>query len=107
MTLIVVYGLYQVIHRLLGDQVVVNLLAASCLGALKPLLECEGEHIIECGPTFRDLARPVIEVGRSPPCLAGLCLCRRGVGLTLRVRRGSIFRRCRNGSRFFRSGRRC
>ena len=107
MTLIVVYGLYQVIHRLLGDQVVVYLLVARSFGARDPLLEREGEHIIERGPTFHDLARPVIEVGLSPPCLAGLCLCRRGVGLTLRVRRGSIFRRCRNGSMIFRSGRRC
>ena len=107
MTLIVVYGLHHVIHRFLGDQRVVDLLAASSLGARKPLLAREGEHIIERDPAFHDLARPVIEVGLSPPCLAGLCLCRRGVGLTLRVRRGSIFRRCRNGSRIYRRERRC
>jgi hypothetical protein len=47
MTLVVVHGLHHVIHRLLGDQVVVNFLAASFLGARKPLLECEGEDIIE------------------------------------------------------------
>ena len=57
MTLIVVYGLFQVIHRLLGDQVVVYLLAARSFGARQPLLAREGEHIIERGPTFGDLAR--------------------------------------------------
>ena len=93
MTLIAADGLHHVIHRFLGDYVAVNLTAASSHGARKPLLKRKCEHFIERDPTFHDLARPVIEVGLSPPCVVGLCRWKPCLGLTLRVKGGLLFRR--------------